>query len=318
VSRRYLIVILKRAAKAMLDHNTLMFASALAYSSFLAIPAVALVAVGLFTLLAGPATIASLLDHLGRVMPAQATQLLGDSLNRLDHHPGTSITMTIGGTLLAIWSTTGAMTAYMTALNIAYGCKDSRSFLRKRTVALLMATCVAFAFLLLAVLLVFGPHIEHWVGSAIGAPGLTAYVWWIAQWPILVAGLLAAFATMLYLGPNMAPHSRRWQLITPGAVVAAGGWLAASGLFAVYTAKFGSYDKTWGSLSAVIVMLTWLWLSALALLFGAEINAQIRADQGRSSHPEPKRGRTGAVVSSHDSAPRRRVRGSIAPGSRYR
>src|SRR5207248_150996 len=107
-------------------------------------------------------------------------------------------------------------------------------------------------------------------------------------WPILIAGLLAAFATILYLGLNLADEGRRWKFITPGAVVAAVIWLAVSGLFAVYTAKFGSYNKAWGSLSAVIVMLTWLWLSSLALLVGAELNAEIEArHQRRRGAPVP-------------------------------
>jgi membrane protein len=189
--------------------------------------------------------------------------------------------MTAVGFVLAVWSTTGAMTSYMTAVNIAYGCKDSRKFIRKRAIALAMAVCIGAAFLLVAVLLMFGPQIEKRIGSSIGMSTLVSYVWWIAQWPILLAGLLAAFATVLYLGPNLAPDKRRWQFITPGAVVAALIWLAVSGLFAVYTAKFGSYNKTWGSLSAVIVMLTWLWLSSLALLFGAELNAEIEGHHRR-------------------------------------
>jgi membrane protein len=271
----------KDAAKQMLEDNMMMIASALAYSTFFAIPSVLLVAVGLFTLIAGPATITSLIHHFGHVMPGQAAQLLGGSLHRLNEHPSASITMTAVGFVLAVWSTTGAMTSYMTAVNIAYGCKDSRKFMRKRAIALAMAVCIGAAFLLVAVLLMFGPQIEKRIGSSIGMSTLVSYVWWIAQWPILLAGLLAAFATVLYLGPNLAPDKRRWQFITPGAVVAALIWLAVSGLFAVYTAKFGSYNKTWGSLSAVIVMLTWLWLSSLALLFGAELNAEIEGHHRR-------------------------------------
>jgi membrane protein len=271
----------KRAAKSMLEDNMLMIASALAYSTFFAIPSVLLVAVGLFTLIAGPQTITSLIDSFGHVMPSQATQLLGDSLHRLDSHPSTSITMTLVGFVLAVWSITSAMTSFMTAVNIAHDCEDSRSFVRKRAVALVMAACIGVAFVLVAVLLMFGPQIEKHIASAVGASTLVAYLWWIAQWPVLVVGLLAAFATILYLGPDLADENRRWKFITPGAVVAAVVWLAVSGLFAVYTAKFGSYNKTWGSLSAVIVMLTWLWLSSLALLFGAELNAEIEGRHER-------------------------------------
>jgi membrane protein len=241
---------------------------------------VLLVTVGLFTLLAGPETITGLIQAFGHVMPQQATELLGNSLHRLDHHPSTTITITVVGLLLAIWSTTGAMAGYMTAVNIAYDREDRRPFIRKRLVALMMAACIGAAFLLVACLLMFGPQIEKRVGPALGAPQLVSYLWWAAQWPILVAGLLAAFGTLLHLGPDV---DRRWRLVTPGALVAVTVWLAVSGLFAVYTAHFGTYDKTWGSLSAVIVMLTWLWLSALALLFGAEIDAQIDRGSERRS-----------------------------------
>jgi len=262
-----------RACKGFLADNGTMLASALAYSTFLAIPAVLLVVVGAFTLLVGPQTISSLMEHFSQVMPAEATSLLGSSLHRLDQHPATGITMTIVGLVLAVWATTGAMTTYMTALNLAYGRKDGRSFVRKRLIAVGLVAVIGFAFLLVAILLIFGPSLERLVASHAGAAsGAVGWIWWIAEWPILVAGLLAAFATLLCLGPDVA-HPR-WRLITPGSLVAAVIWLAASGGFAYYTSNFGSYNKTWGSLAAVIIMLTWLWLAALALLLGAEVNAE--------------------------------------------
>jgi membrane protein len=97
-------------------------------------------------------------------------------------------------------------------------------------------------------------------------------LWWTAQWPILILGLLFAFATILYLGPNV--DHPRWQFLSFGTVISVVVWLVASGAFAFYVSQFGSYNKAWGSLAAVIIMLTWLWLSSLALLFGAEINAE--------------------------------------------
>jgi membrane protein len=251
-----------------------MLASALAYSTFFAIPSVLLVVVGLFTLIASPSAITSLMQHFNHVMPAQATHLLNSSLQNLDKHPASGVVMTLVGFVLAVWSTTGAMTAYMTAINIAYGRKDKRAFVRKRTVALKMVVVMGVAFLLVAVLLMFGPQIEKLIASHAGpAGGVVNWVWWVAQWPILLVGLLAAFATLLYLGPDV--EHPKWQFLTPGSLVAAIVWIATSGLFAVYTAMFGSYNKTWGALSAVIVMLTWLWLTGMALLFGAEINAEV-------------------------------------------
>jgi membrane protein len=148
----------------------------------------------------------------------------------------------------------------------------------------------------------FGPQLERLVASPTGARTLVAYLWWVVQWPILVVGLLAAFATMLYLGPDLDREDRQWKLVTPGAVVAALLWLPVSALFAVYTARFGSYNRAWGSLSAVIVMLTWLWLSALALLLGAEINAQIERS-------------TGGRARSGDSSARRSAEASLASWS---
>jgi membrane protein len=278
--------IVVRAGKEMLDDNMTMIASALAYSTFFAIPSVLLVVVGLFTLIAGPDTITTVMDKLGTVMPHQATQLLHQSLTNLDNKPSSSIAITALGLILALWSTTGAMTSYMTALNLAYDRKDGRNFVKKRFVALLMVVCIGFAFLLVAGLLVFGPTIERYLGRAVNQETLVGWLWWTLQWPILILGLLAAFATLLWLGPDA--EVRSWRFLTPGSIVAVVLWLLVSGAFAVYTSKFGSYNKAWGSLAAVIVMLTWLWLTSLALLFGAELNAEVeRSRELRQGKPAP-------------------------------
>ena len=281
--------ILVRAVKEFLEDNGTMLASALAYSTFFAIPAVLLVVVGVFTLVVGPETISSLMAHFSHVMPGQATSLLGGSLQRLDQQPTTGIAMTIVGFVLALWATTGAMTTYMTALNLAYERKDGRSFLRKRLVAVELVAVMGFAFLLVAVLLMFGPSVEQLVASHAGPfSGAIGWLWWIAEWPILVAGLLAAFATLLYLGPDVA-HPR-WRFITPGSLFATVVWLAVSGAFAFYSSSFVSYNKTWGSLAAVIIMLTWLWLAGIALLLGAEINAEAeRSRELREGRPAERR-----------------------------
>jgi len=287
LSRPEWLSVVRGAGKKTIADNMPMIAQALAYSTFMAIPAVLLVALGVFTLLAGPQTIASLMQHFGSVMPQQATQLLGKSLTRLSSHHSAGLTLTIIGFLLALWSTTGAMTSYMTGLNMAYEREETRGFLRKRLLALAMVACIGAAFLLVAVLLIFGPPIEHYLGRALGIEGVLRYVWWAAQWPILLVGLLAAFATLFYLGPNV--EYRRWSFLSLGTALAVLVWLALSGLFAFYTSHFGSYNKTWGPLAAVILMLVWLWLSGLALLFGGEVNAEAerrsRLRQRGSSEP---------------------------------
>jgi membrane protein len=247
-------------------------ARALAYSLFLAIPASLLVVVGVFSLVADEAAVESLVSRAGTVMPEEAVVLLQDSLERSIRSSGSGLVMTIVGLALAIWTTTSAATTLMKEVTRAFDRDDRRSFTRKRLQALaIVAALVAGAALVLG-LLVLGPHLERWTGQATGAPTLVGWAWWTLQWPILVGGLLFAFSVVLYLGPDV--EQSRWQLVTPGAIVAVVLWLVASAAFAVYTAGFGSYDKTWGTLSAVVVTLLWLWVTSGALLFGAEINAE--------------------------------------------
>jgi membrane protein len=112
----------------------------------------------------------------------------------------------------------------------------------------------------------------------------TMRIWWIGQWPILLAGLLAASATLLFLGPDVDEPRRRF--LSPGALRVTAIWLVASGAVAFYTPHFGSYDRTWGSIAGVIVMLTWLSLAACALLLGAELNAEVeRSRESRAGEP---------------------------------
>jgi membrane protein len=263
----------KRTVKETLADNMTLIAGALAYSTFLAIPSALLVALGLFSLFASPSAITALTDRLNDVAPQQAVSLLDDSLRRLTERPSTGITITIIGFALALWSTTGAMNAFMTGVNIAYDREDTRGFVRKRLVALEMVACMVIAFLLVFGLLVLGPQLSRWIGDALEIQGVIGWLWWIAQWPLLVLGLLLVFGALLYLAPNV--EHPRWRFITAGSVFAVLAWLATSAGFAVYTSQFGSYNKTWGSLGAVVVMLTWLWVSSLALLVGAELNAEL-------------------------------------------
>jgi membrane protein len=182
------------------------------------------------------------------------------------------VTILIVGCGLALWSLTGAMQNVMWGLNIAYGRDETRGFVRKRVIGLTMVVFAGGAVLLVFALLVLGPHMVKWIGDAVGQESIVSWLWWTAQWPILLAGLLIAFAGILYLGPNV--DHPRWSFLSIGAVFAIVLFLILSGMFAFYVSRFSSYNKTWGSLSAVVVMLTWLWLTSVALLFGAEVNAE--------------------------------------------
>jgi membrane protein len=272
LSKRDYVAILKRAVKkANADHITSL-AAALAYYAFLAIPATLLIAAGLFGLLAGPDAVSTVIDKLGGIIPSQASSLLEGSLERLTEQRGTSITLVAVGGVLALWTLSGAMQNVMWALNTAYDRDETRGFVRRRIVAAGMAVFALMGSALALGLLVLGPHLSGWVGDAIGNKRAVEIAWWAAQWPILIAGLLLAFGVIYYLGPNV--KHPKWHFISLGAVFAVVVWLVASGAFAFYASRFGSYNKAWGSLSAVVVMLTWLWISSVALLLGAEINAE--------------------------------------------
>ena len=272
LSRQDYVAILKRAVKETRADNITDVAAALAYYTFLAIPSVLLLVIGVFSLVAGRDAIDTLLDKLETVVPQETISLLNESLTRLTENDSGGLVMIIVGALVALWTVSGAMNALMRGLNVAYDRKERRGFLRQRLTASAMFAYVLFAGLITFGLLVLGPYLAQWVGDLSNLEGVMSWLWWTAQWPILILSLMLAFAGLLYLGPDV--DHPRWRFITPGAVVAVVIWLAASGLFAVYVSMFGSYNKAWGSLAAVIIMLTWLWLSALAVLFGAEINSE--------------------------------------------
>ena len=273
LSKRDWRAILVRAGKSAMQDHVTNLAAALAYYGFLAIPAILLIAVSVFSLVADADGVTTIVNKLEGVAPEEALTLIQDSLTRLtETTSGSSIAMLVVGFVFALWTVTGAMDTLMWALNTAYGREETRGFVERRLIALAMVLLMLVAFVLVFGLLVLGPSLSGWIGSAVGMEAVVKLVWWTAQWPILILGLLLSFATIYYLGPNV--DHPRWQFVTIGPAVSVLIWLVASGAFAFYVSRFGSYNKAWGSLAAVIIMLTWLWISALALLFGAELNAE--------------------------------------------
>jgi membrane protein len=276
--------IAERAVREALQDNVVNLAQAIAYNTFLAIPSALLVAVGVFATTTGPGEVSTMLDRTRGVLPADAVRLLDDTLRQVARSNGGGVVMIVIGGALALWSLTGAMQTVMWALNTAYERRETRGFLKRRLTALAMVAAGVVAFLLVFVLLVLGPAVSTWVGDAMGAESAVRWVWWVAEWPVLVVTLLAAFGAILYLGPDV--DHPRYRFLSFGALFAVVTWIAASGAFAVYVSGFASYNKAWGSLAAVIVMLTWLWLGALALLLGAEINAEAeRSRELRTGQP---------------------------------
>ena len=265
-------VVVRAGKESLADHVTNL-AAALAYYAFLAIPSLLLVVVGVFSLVGDEDAVSSIVERLQGVVPQEALTLIKDSLTRVtETTSGSGIALAVVGSVLAVWTLTGSMQTLMWALNSAYDREETRGFVKRRLIALAMVLLMLVAFALAFGLLVLGPAISGWIGSAVGLESIIDWLWWTAQWPILILGLLVAFATILYLGPNV--DHPRWSFLTVGTVISVVVWLLASGAFALYVSQFGSYNKAWGSLAAVIIMLTWLWLSGLALLFGAEVNAE--------------------------------------------
>jgi membrane protein len=270
--KRSRVAILRGGVKAFNDDHMTNIAAALAYYAFLTIPAALLVAVGLFGLLAGPHAVTTLVGKLNGVMPAQATSLIKGSLTNVTQHRGTGLAVLAVGSALALWTLSSAMQALMWALNTVYDRDESRGFVRRRVIALGMVGFAFLGFALALGVLVLGPHLSSWIGDALGIRSVVKPVWYVAEWPVLVAGLLVTFAGLMYLGPDV--QQRNWRLVSLGSVLAIVIWLVASAAFAFYASSFGSYNKAWGSLAAVAITLTWLWLSNCALLLGAEIDAE--------------------------------------------
>jgi membrane protein len=145
-------------------------------------------------------------------------------------------------------------------------------------------------------LLGLGPVLSVWIGHVVGGVGIVCAMWWGLARPFVLGALALVFAALLTLGPSVDP--RRWQLASTGAFVAVALWVVVSLLFALYVSRFGAFNRTWGSLSAAIVTVVWIWLSALALLLGAEVDAEL--ERLRSiSHDPGVSPRSPAPVSGH-------------------
>ncbi|HET9325072.1 MAG TPA: YihY/virulence factor BrkB family protein [Gaiellaceae bacterium] len=274
LSKRDYLAAVRRAFKQSLNDHITNLAAALAYYSFLAIPAALLVAVGVFNLVADEDLVEEMVQRLQGVAPPEAVTLVEQTMRRVvESQANSGIALVVVGSVLALWTVTGAMETLMWALNAAYDREETRGFVKRRLTALAMVAMLLLAFVLAFGLLVLGPAVSGWIGSSVGLEAFVKWVWWTAQWPVLIVGLLLAFATVLYLGPNV--EQPRWSFLSLGTAISVVVWLLASGLFAVYVGQFSSYNKAWGSLAGVIIMLTWLWITGLALLFGAEVNAEV-------------------------------------------
>jgi membrane protein len=204
------------------------------------------------------------------VIPSDALHLVQDNIRKLvtDQRRG----LLSLGIVLALWSASAAISAIMDALNRAYGVKEGRPFWKSKGLALLLT--VGFTLFIVAsmVLLIFGPQIGEWIAGKVGLGAVFHLTWNILRWPVILFLMILAMAILYYAAPDV---EQEWKWITPGAVFAVIGWILASLAFSYYVNNFGSYDKTYGSIGAVIVLLTWMYLTGLFILVGGEINSEI-------------------------------------------
>ena len=253
------------------DDNVGLIAAGVAFYGFLALVPLLGAIVLSYGLLADPETVVRNMKGLTSVMPADAAKLVGEQLMNVVDTSGTKKGF---GVLLALavalFGARNGAGSIITALNVAYEEKETRGFIKVNLLALaITAAAVLVAIVALVAIAALG-HLETLVP---GAPGLLLVAGKIISYALLGAGGAAAAATLYRYGPSR--RKARWSWITPGSLFAALCWLLLTLGFGVYVAKFGNYSATYGSLGAVVVMLTWLYLSSYVLLFGAELNSEL-------------------------------------------
>jgi len=262
-----------RAAVAEFQRDdALGLAAQLAFYLILALFPFLLVLVSLMGTFSSPALARDVLDYFQQVTPQQVYGLidsyLSDILSGSKPAPGLfSI-----GLLITLWSASGAFAALINALNKAYDIEETRPFWKVRGIALLMTLGLSVLILLGVLLLVFGPPIGRGIADLFGLGDVFLLVWNIVRWPVALFFMVFTVALLYYFAPD-ADQPFRW--ITPGGFIGVLLWVLASLVFRFYVSNFGSYDETYGSIGAVIVLLLYLYISSLTILFGAELNATL-------------------------------------------
>jgi membrane protein len=273
-SMRY---ILRRTAREFIDDQCTDLAAALTYYAVLSLFPALLVMVSLLGVFGqGRRTTETVLDTLSGVVPADAMNLLRPPIEQLVETPSAGFAL-IAGVLGALWSASGYIGAFGRAMNRIYEIDEGRPAWKLRPLQLLLTLAGLVMAAAVAIMLAVSGPVAEALGRAIGAGQLAVTVWSIAKWPVMLVFVIVAVAILYYAAPNVKQPKFRWMSV--GAVFAILTWIVASLLFGVYVANFGSYNKTYGALAGVIVFLLWLWITNLALLFGAELDAEM--ERGR-------------------------------------
>jgi membrane protein len=280
--------VVKRTGREFSRDNLTDWAAALTYYGILSIFPALIALVSVLGLI-GPSATKPLLDNLGGFAPGPAHKILDNALHGLTQSRGGAGILFVVGLAGSLWAASGYIGAFIRASNAIWDVEEGRPFWK--TIPLRVGVTIVMLVLLAVTavaVVVTGPLADK-VGKLVGLGGAAVTAWDIAKWPVLVLVVALMFSILYYASPNVRQPGFRW--VTPGGVFAVVAWMAASAVFGVYVANFGSYNKTYGSLGSVVIFLVWLWLTNVAILFGAELNAEIergrQIEAGQPPEQEP-------------------------------
>jgi membrane protein len=268
LSAREWIDVFQRAFKSFIADDCMGLSAQVAFSSLLAFFPAMVFLVGLLDLVGAYDT---LKEFLAPVAPSEVLETI-ETLQR-DTSKSTSVVAFVVGAAAATWAASGAVNAVIKAVNRAYDRVETRPFWKTRLIAIVLVVLTGLVLAGLLLLIVFGGPLGTAIADRAGLGSAFELFWGILRWPLAFVAILLFFALVYYLAPNV--EVRNWKWLTPGSLVGSLMWLALSGLFALYTNFSDSYSKTYGALASGIVLLLWLNYSAFALLFGAELNAEL-------------------------------------------
>ncbi|MGO4123388.1 YihY/virulence factor BrkB family protein [Inquilinus sp. YAF38] len=278
IPRRGWLDILWRVWAEIDDDRVFALSAGVAYFALLALfPAIGVI-VSLYGFVADPATVEQNVTDLAFILPSGGMEVIGGQLHRLASQPPRALGIAFFASLaISLWSANAGMKAMFDALNVVYDETEKRGFFRLNAVSLLF-TALAIIFVVLALV---GVVVVPVVLSFVGLGSATGTLVWLLRWPALLVLTVAGLSLLYRFGPSR--REARWQWISWGSALAALVWMGGSMLFSWYVARFGNYDATYGSLGAVVGFLTWIWLSTVVFLIGAELNAETEHQTARDS-----------------------------------
>ncbi len=272
-----LFYVLRKTAREFQQDQCTDLAAALTYYAVLSLFPALLVLVSLLGVVGqGRRTVDAVLEMAAGVVPGDAMNLLRPPIEQLVESPSAGVAL-ITGALAALWSASGYVGAFGRAMNRIYEIEEGRPVWKLRPLQLVLTLAGLLLASAVAVMLVISGPVAETVGNAIGVGSVAVTIWNIAKWPVILVCVVLAVAVLYYATPNVKQPKFRWISIGAGFAILI--WIAASVLFGFYVANFGSYNKTYGTLAGVIVFLLWMWITNLALLFGAELDAEL--ERGR-------------------------------------